>query len=225
MQFFIRYKFSNYENNKFTLLLQNVVYPYEYMDDWEKFNETSLPEKEDFYSHLNMEDITDADYAHAKRVCKDFEIKNLGEYHDLYVQSNTLLLADVFENFRNMCLEIYELDPAKFLSAPGLAWQAALKKTKVKLDLLTDIDMLLKVEKGIRGRVRHSFYRYAKANNKYMKDCDKHKESPYVQYWDINNLYGWTMLQKLPVNNFEWIKDTFQFNEDFIKNCNEESNK
>ena len=91
------------------------------MDDWEKFNETSLPGKEDFYSHLNMEDITDADYAHAKRVCKDFEIKHLGEYHDLYVQSDTLLLADVFENFRNMCLEIYELDPAKFLSAPGLA--------------------------------------------------------------------------------------------------------
>ena len=91
------------------------------MDDCEKFNETSLTEKEDFYSHLNMKDITDADYAHAKRVCKEFEIKNLGEYHDLYVQSETLLLADVFENFRNMCLEIYELDPAKYLSALGLA--------------------------------------------------------------------------------------------------------
>ena len=90
-----------------------------------------------------MEDITDADYVHAKRVCKDFEIKNLGEYHDLHVQSDTLLLADVFENFRNMCINIYKLDPAKFLSTPGLAWQAALKKTKVKLDLLADIDMLL----------------------------------------------------------------------------------
>ena len=110
------------------------------MDDLEKFNET-LPEKADFYSHLNMEDITDADYVLAKRVSKDFEIKNLGEYHDLYVQSNTLLLADVFENFRNVCLEIYELGPAKKFAAPGLAWQAALKKTKVKLDLLTDIDM------------------------------------------------------------------------------------
>ena len=100
------------------------------MDDWEKFNETSLPEKEDFNSHLNMEDITDADYAHAKRVCKDFEIKNLGEYHDLYVKSNTLLLADVFENFRNICMKIYKLDTAKFISAPGLAWKAALKDTK-----------------------------------------------------------------------------------------------
>ena len=93
------------------------VYPYEYMDDGEKFSETSLPEKEDFYSHLNMEDITDAAYVHAKRVCE-------GLYHDLYVQSDTLLLADVFESFRKMCLKIYKLDPAKFLSAPGLAWQA-----------------------------------------------------------------------------------------------------
>ena len=140
-RFFNTYKFSNHDNNKFILLLQKGVYPYEYMDDWEKFSEISLPEKEDFYSHLNMENITDADYAHAKRVCKDFEIGNLGEYHDLYVQSDTLLLADVFENFRNMCINIYKLDPAKFLSAPGLAWQAAWKKTKVKLDLSTDINM------------------------------------------------------------------------------------
>ena len=103
------------------------------MDDWEKFNETSLPEKDDFYSHLNMEDITDADYVHPKRVCKNFEIKDLGQYHGLYVQSHTLLLADVFENFRNIYFKIYDLDPAKFLSAPGLAWQVALKKTKVKL--------------------------------------------------------------------------------------------
>ena len=125
------------------------------MDDWEKFNETSLCEKEDFYSHLNMEDITDADYVHAKKVCKDFEIKNSGEY-DLYVQSDTLLLADVLENFRNMCLKIYELDPAKFLSAPGLVWQVALIKTKVKLYILTDIDMMLMVEKGIRGGICHS---------------------------------------------------------------------
>ena len=105
------------------------------MDHWKKINETSLPEKEDFYSHLNMEDVTDADYALAKRVCKDFEIKNVGKNHDLYVQSNTLLSADVFENFRNMCLEIYELDLVKIFSAPGLAWQAVLKKTKVKLKL------------------------------------------------------------------------------------------
>ena len=108
----------------------------------------------------------------------------------MFVQSDILLLADVFENFRNTCLEIYGLDPPKFLSAPELAWQAALKKTKVKLDLLIDIDMLLMVEKGIRGGICHSIYRYAKANNKYMKYYDKNKESSYLQYWDVNNLYG-----------------------------------
>ena len=112
---------------------------------------------------------------------------------------------------------------AKFLSASGLAWQTALKKNKVKLDLLTDIDMLLLVEKGIRGGICHSIYRYEKANNKYMKDYDKNKGSSYFQYRNVNNLYGWAMSQKLPVNNFEWIKDTSQFNEDFIKNYGEES--
>ena len=166
-------------------MLQKVVYPYEYMDEWEKLHETLLAEKEDFYSHLNMEDITDSDYAHTQRVCKGFEIKHLWEYHDLYVQSNTLLSAYVFENFWNICLEIYEFDPARCISATGLAWKAALKKAKVKLDLLTDIDMLLMVEKGIRGGICHSIYRYAKANNKYMIDYDKNKESSYIQYWDI----------------------------------------
>ena len=103
-----------------------------------------------------MEDITDADYAYVERICKDFEINNLGEYHDLYVQSDTFLLADIFENFRNMCLKIYELDPVKVLSAPGFAWQAALKSTKIILDLLTTIHMLLMVEKVIRGEICHS---------------------------------------------------------------------
>ena len=104
---------------------EKVFILHEYMDHWEKFNETSVPQKEDFYSHLNAVDITDADYARAKRVSEDFEIKNLGEYHDLFVQSDTLLLADVFENFRNTCINIYGLDSAKFLTAPGLAWQTA----------------------------------------------------------------------------------------------------
>ena len=159
---------------------------------------------------------------HAKRVCKDFEIKDFGEYHDLYLKIDQLLVADVFENFRKMCLKIYHLDPLKFLSAPGLAWQAALKKTEVKLELLTDIHMLLMIEKGIREGICHAIYQFAKANNKYMKDYDKNKESSYLNYWDVNNLYGWAMSQKLPVNNFEWREDTSQFNEDFIKNYNEE---
>ena len=123
--------FCNVDINKFILLLRKGVYPYEYMDSWERFDETSLPNKEVFYSNLNMEDITDVDYRHAKRVfngiafneivLKSFNNKKLGDCHDLYVQSDTLLPADVFENFRNMCIEVYELDPAHFLSAPGLA--------------------------------------------------------------------------------------------------------
>ena len=140
-----------------------------------------------------MEDITNAEYKHAKIVCKDFEIKKLRECHDLYVQCNTLLLDDVFENFRNMCINMYQFDPAKFLSPSGLAWQAASKKTNVKLDLLTDIDMLLMAEKGIREGICHCIYRYAKTNNKYIKDYDKNEESSYIQYWDINKLYGTAM--------------------------------
>ena len=122
-------------------MLRKIVYPYEYIHDWEKFNETTLPEKEEFYSNLNIEEITDTDYMHVNIACKDYEIKNVGEYHDLYIKSDTLLLADVFENFRKMCLKVYHLDPVKFLSAPWLAWQAAFKKTKVKLELLTDINV------------------------------------------------------------------------------------
>ena len=132
-----------------------------------------------------MEDITDVDSMHGKRICKDFEIINLGEYHDLYIRSDVLPVVDVFENFRKMCIKIYELDPTKFLSAPGLAWQAALKKRGVELELLTDIDMLLMVEKEIKGGICH-----AKAINKYMKYYYKKKESSYLKYWDINNLYG-----------------------------------
>ena len=133
------------------------------------------------------------------------------------------MLADVFENFRNKCIEIYELDPVHFLSAPGLVWQTCPKTTRVKLELLTDIDMLLIVEKGIRGGIYHSIHRYAKANNKYMKNYDKDMASSYLEYLDANNLYGWAMSQKLPVNGFEWVEELSQF-KDFIKNYDEDSN-
>ena len=172
-----------------------------------------------------MENIDDIDYRHGNNVFKRFKLKNLREYHDLYVQSDTLLLADVFENFRNKCLEVYELDPAHFLSLPGLAWQACLKKTNIELELLTNYDMLLMVEEGIRGGICHSIHRYAKANNKYMKNYNKNIESSYIQYLDANNLYGWAMSQKLPVNNFKWVEDASKINEDFIKNYCENSKK
>ena len=158
--------------------------------------------KEEFYTNLNVDDITDADYKHAKRVCEDFEIKNLGEYHYLYLKSNTLLLADVFES-RKMYLKIYHLDPLKFLSAPGLGMQAALKKTEVKLELLTNMDVLLKVKKEVSGAICHAIHQYVKANNKYMKDYDENKESSYLEYCHVNNLYGWAMSQKPPVNKFK----------------------
>ena len=145
------------------MLLRKGVYP---------FDETLLPDKEDFYSNLNSKDIRYVDFIHAKRVFKEFNINNLGNYHDLYVESDTLLLVDVFENFRDKCIEIYKLHPAQFLSAPGLTWQACLKKTVIKLELLTDI-VLLMIEKGVRGEICHAMCRYAKANNKYMKNYDK----------------------------------------------------
>ena len=121
-----------------------------------------------------------------------------------------------------MCLKDFHLDPVKFLLAPELAWQAALKKTEVKLELLTYIDMLLMVGKGIREQICHAIHQYAKANNKYMKDYDKNKESPYLKYWDVNSLYGLAISQKVPVNNLEWIiqwiiQDASQFKKDFIK--------
>ena len=136
------YEFCDGDNKKFVLLLRKGVYSYEHMDSWEKFNERSLPHKKTFYRELYLEDITDKDYAHAQKLLKELNLKNLGDYHDLYVQCDTLLLADVFENYRNKCIKIYELDPAHFLSAPGWAWQACLKMAGVKLELLADIDML-----------------------------------------------------------------------------------
>ena len=120
--------------DKFMLLLRKGVYPYEYMDSWEKFNETKPPPKEKFYSNLSKQGITEKDYKHMQKVWDTFKIKNLGEYHDLYVRSDTSLLANVFENFRNICINTYQLDPAYFVSLPSLAWQACLKKTKVKLE-------------------------------------------------------------------------------------------
>ena len=138
-RFFNTYKFSNHDSNKFILLLWKGVNLYKYMDAWEYFNETLLPEKGDFYSHLNIKDITDADYAHAKRVCKDFKIKKLGAHHDLYVQSDTLLLANEFENFRNMFFWNIQAWSCWSFS-PWISMVGSFKKTKVKLDLLTDIE-------------------------------------------------------------------------------------
>ena len=142
----------------------------------------------DFYSESTLEDISDKDYSHGQKVFKEYWA-DMGNYHDLYVQTDTLLLADVFEKFREKCIEIYGLDPSYFYSAPGLAWQACLKKTEAKLELLTDYQMLLMVEEGIRRGMCQSTRRYGKANDKYMKNYDKSIESSYLKYLDANNLY------------------------------------
>ena len=139
----------------------------------------------------------------------------------MFVQCDTFSLSDLFENFRNKCIEIYELDPAHFLSASGLAWQACLRKTKVELELSTDIDMLLMVEKGTRGEICQAIHRHAKANNKYMKNYNKDVISSYLMYLDANNLHGWAMSQKLPVNGFKWAKKLSKFHEIFIRNYDE----
>ena len=143
----------------------------------------------------------------------------------MYIQSDTLLLEDVFENFRNMCIKVYELDPADFLSAPGLAWQACLKKAEAKLELLTNVDMGLMVQKGLRGGICHTMHRYAKASKKYMKDYNKDEEESFTEYLDANNLYGCAMSEPLPVDGFDWIKDLSKIDEDFIKNYDKDSNK
>ena len=124
-----------------------------------------------------------------------------------------------------LCIKVYELDLAHFLSAPGLAWQACLKKTDVKLKLLTDVDMLLMVEKGIKGGTCHAMHRYAKANNKYMKDYNKDEEEPFLEYLDANNLYGWAMSEPLPADSFDRIKGLSKIDEDFIKNYDKNSDK
>ena len=195
------------------------------MDSSDGFDEASLSDKKSFYSELNLEDITDKDYVHAQKVFKELKLKDLGNYHDLYVQGGTLLIADVFGKFRSKCIEIYELDPAHFLSAPGLACQACFKKIKAELELLTNIDILLMTEKGIRGGICHVTHRHAKANNKYMKNYDKNIKSSYLTYLNANNLYGWAMLQKRPVSGFERVKELSKFDERFIKKYDEDRHK
>ena len=192
------------DESQFQLMKKKGVYPYDYMDSFSKFNDTQLPRREDFYSLLTDEDISEDDYSHAEDVWKTFKLKNMGEYHDLYLKSDILLLADVFENFRKTCLTYYGLDPLHYVSSPGLAWDAMLKMTKINLDLITDIDMQLSIERGMHGGISYIAHRHAEANNQYMKNYDPLKVLSYIMYLDANNLYGWAMSQPLPYRNFRW---------------------
>ena len=202
--------FEDYREDQYELLIRKGVYPYKYMMIWDKFEETKLPPKEAFHSNLNMSDVSDKDYFHAQKVWKGFGMKNLGEYHNLYLKTDIILLTDVFEAFRSTCLEHNFLDPAQFYTSPGLAWQACLQKTGTELEFLTDPNMLLMFERGIRGGITQAVHQYAEANNKYMGAKFKTKEeSSYLQYLDMNNLCGWVMIQPLPTGGFSWVVSEF----------------
>jgi hypothetical protein len=198
-------EFTN--DDDFNLMIQKGVYPYDYIDNYERLNESKLPKKKKFYSKLNYSDCSDEDYNRAQKVWKHFKCQKLMNYHNLYLKSDVLLLADIWNNFRNVCYENYKLDCTYYYTAPSLSWDSMLRKTNIKLELLTDIDMVNFVENGIRGGLSQISKRYAEANNKYMKNYDTEKEDSYITYLDANNLYGGAMSEYLPYEGFKWNKE------------------
>ena len=191
------------DDERRALILRKGVYPYEYMDSFERFNETSLPPKEAFYSKLKDEHISDGDYEHAKKVLEAYECKTLGDYHDLYLATDTLLLADVFENFRKTCLKHYGL-PSLLLHKP---WTKLGRAFQIHRHQARAPDRLyLFIEKSMRGGISTEMQRYVKANNPYLHDYDSDKETSYILYLDANNLYGWAMSEPLPVGGFRWMQ-------------------
>jgi len=203
----LRSQFPIVSEDSFLLLTKKGIYPYDYVDDFTKFDEESLPTIDKFHNKLNDSNINEKQYEHAQNVWIKFNINNLGEYSDLYLKTDILLLAEVFEEFRLSCHKTYGLDPAHYYTIPGYTWDAMLKYTKRSLELLTDIDMLLFVERGIRGGLSQCTNRYSKANNKYTTDYDSNQDSTYLMYYDVNNQYGWAMSQYLPFGGFKWVQD------------------
>lgn len=189
---------------KLNLVLRKGIFPYDYIDSLSRFNETSLPEKEKFFNTLLECDVSQEEYEHAKNVWKELGFKTLGEYSDFYVKLDVTLLCDVMEEFRQTCIVAYGLDPLHCYTSPGLAWQAMLKETKCKLQLLTDVDMILMCESGIRGGLTQCVTKYVKANNKHLPNFNSNEESIYLGYFDANNLYGFSMIMPLPYGNFKW---------------------
>ena len=220
----LKYTSERFKKEKLSLMTRKGVYPYDYMDSFDKFNKTELPTKEEFYSILIDEHISNEDYTHAQNVWNTFKLQTMGEYHNLYLKSDILLLADVFENFRRTCIQYYKLDPCHYFTSPGLSWDAMLKMTNIKLELMTDINMFQFIEKGMRGGISYIANRYGKANNKYMKEYDEKAPSKYIMYLDANNLYGWAMSQHLPVGNFRWMTEK-QISKLNVARYNENSEK
>ena len=176
------------------------------MDSFEWFQEPQLPTKDVFYSSLIEESISEIDYTYAQKVFNHFDMTDLGDYHNFCLLTDVLSLADVFKNFRDVCLQHYGLDPAHSYTSPGLSWQAALKMD-MELDLLTYIDQHLFIKEGIRGGVSVTSHQYAQANASGMENYDTSKRNSYIMYLDANNLYGWAMSQPLPTSNFKWLTD------------------
>ncbi|XP_064646145.1 uncharacterized protein LOC135499330 [Lineus longissimus] len=187
-----------FKEEQFNLVTQKGIYPYEWVDSYHKFEETALPPIQAFSSALNATHISQEDYNHAQHVWKTFDCKTFRDYHNLYLKTDVLLLADILENFRQTCMTIYNIDPVWTYSASGLSWQAMLKKTDVNIELLTDADMHLFFESGIRGGICQASHRYAKANNPDVTDFDQEKPISYIADLDANNLYGIAMSEKLP---------------------------
>ena len=200
------FSFDDYNESQYNLLMRKGIYPYEYMSSWDHFEETQLLPIEAFYSTLNMSNVSEDDYQQAQCVWKELGIRDLGDYHNLYLRTDVILLVNVFEAFRDTCLEHYSLDPGHFYMSLGLAWKACLRKTQIRLQLLTNPNMLLMFERGIRGGITQAIYCYASVNNPYMGDLyDPNEDTTYLQYLDANNLYGWAMSQPLPTGGFKWV--------------------
>lgn len=209
---FVELKNEFPNDNDFELLKRKGVFPYEFMKSFDSLKYSSLPQINDFFSSLTGSTISNEDYAHAQRVWSHFKCSNMSDYSNLYLKTDVLLLSDIFENFRSVCLETYDLDPAHYYTSPGLSWDAMLKFTEVEIDLLTDFDKIAFIKSGIRGGISQCSNRYAKANNPYMDNYQSNEPISYLTYLDANNLYGWAMSQYLPISQFEWVNIDVNFN-------------
>ena len=188
------------------LLTRKGVYPYDYMDNVSKLSDPALPPRESFFSRLQNRECSVCDYEHAQNVWNKFDCKTMQDYHDLYLKTDVLLLADVFQSFRDATLSTFGVDPSYYVSAPQLSWDCMMKMTKCELELLSDPAMFKMINSNLRGGISVITKRYAKANNKYMGDqYDPNVPSSYIVYLDANNLYGWAMSEPLPIGEFCWL--------------------